>query len=115
MTASRTLHGIGVSPGVAYAPAMVVDWRFPDIPDRAVDADGVEGEIARLRQAVDQVVAHLEGLKQAAQIFDDKTHHATERALAVLEPAIILLISGVVGGIIYVIVDALMAVNDLLI
>lgn len=54
-------------------------------------------------------------LRQAAQIFDDKTRHATERALAVLEPAIILLISGVVGGIIYVIVDALMAVNDLLI
>lgn len=54
-------------------------------------------------------------LRQAAQIFDDKTRHATERALAVLEPAIILLISGVVGGIIFVIVDALMAVNDLLI
>lgn len=54
-------------------------------------------------------------LRQAAQIFDDKTRHATERALTVMEPAIILLISGVVGGIIYVIVDALMAVNDLLI
>lgn len=54
-------------------------------------------------------------LRQAAQIFDDKTRHATERALALLEPAIILLISGVIGGIIYVIVDALMAVNDLLI
>lgn len=54
-------------------------------------------------------------LRQAAQIFDEKTRQATERALAVLEPAIILLISGVVGGIIYVIVDALMAVNDLLI
>jgi phosphotransferase system enzyme I (PtsI) len=63
MTTSRTLHGIGASPGVAYAPAMVVDWRFPDIPDRAVDADGVEEEITRLRQAVDHVVAHLEGLR----------------------------------------------------
>ncbi len=54
-------------------------------------------------------------LRQAGQIFDDKTRRATERALAVMEPAIILLISGVVGGIIYVIVDALMAVNDMLI
>lgn len=56
-----------------------------------------------------------QSLRQAAQIFDEKTRHATDRALTLLEPAIILMISVVVGGIIYVIVDALLAVNDLLI
>jgi general secretion pathway protein F len=54
-------------------------------------------------------------LRQASRIFDDKTRHATERGLAVLEPAIILVISSVIGGIIYIVVGALMAVNDLFI
>ncbi len=58
----RVLHGIGVSPGVAYGPALVVDWRFPDVPDRAIGPDEVEAEIGRLRAAVDAVVSHLEHL-----------------------------------------------------
>ena len=33
---SRTLRGIGVSPGVACAPALLVRWDFPEVPDRAV-------------------------------------------------------------------------------
>lgn len=63
MNASRVLRGVGVSPGVAYAPAMVLDWRFPDVPDRAVGPDQVEAEIARLRAAVDEVVAQLDVLR----------------------------------------------------
>jgi phosphotransferase system enzyme I (PtsI) len=64
MSDPRLLRGVGVSPGVAYAPALVLDWRFPDVPDRTIGADEVEGEITRLRAAVDEVVAQLDGLRQ---------------------------------------------------
>lgn len=63
MNDSRVLRGVGVSPGVAYAPAMVLDWRFPDVPDRAIGPDEVEAEIDRLRAAVDDVAAQLEVLR----------------------------------------------------
>jgi len=66
MTTSRTLRGIGVSPGVAWAPALVVRLDFPDVPDRTVGPDEVEGEIRRLHAAVRVVVGHLTRLGQRA-------------------------------------------------
>lgn len=59
---SRILKGIGVSPGVACAPALIVRWDFPDVPDRLVSADEVEGELARLHGAVAAVVEQLRAL-----------------------------------------------------
>ncbi len=59
---SRTLRGIGVSPGVACAPAFIVRWDFPEVPDRAVRPDQVETEVRRLRDAVEYVVSHLKEL-----------------------------------------------------
>ena len=75
----RVVRGIGVSPGVAMGPALIVQWDFPDVPDRAVAPDRVEDEVRRLREAVDEVVAHLNDLGQKvlrragpeeARIFD---------------------------------------------
>ena len=62
MTGSRVLRGIGVSPGVACAPALVMRWDFPEVPDRAVRPEQVEDEVRRLRQAVDVVVSDLQDL-----------------------------------------------------
>lgn len=59
---TRIFRGIGVSPGVACAPALVVRWDFPEVEDRTVRADEVEGEVRRLREAVDDVVSHLKEL-----------------------------------------------------
>jgi phosphotransferase system enzyme I (PtsI) len=56
------MRGIGVSPGVACAPALTVRWDFPEVKDRTVAADEVEGEVRRLRDAVDDVVSHLKEL-----------------------------------------------------
>jgi phosphotransferase system enzyme I (PtsI) len=79
MTQPRVLRGIGVSPGVAVAPAMIVRWDFPAVPDRAVRLDQVETEVRRLREAVAEVVAHLKDLEERvlrragpeeARIFD---------------------------------------------
>jgi phosphotransferase system enzyme I (PtsI) len=62
VTGSRVLRGIGVSPGVACAPALVMRWDFPEVPDRAVRPEQVEDEVRRLRQAVDVVVSDLQDL-----------------------------------------------------
>jgi phosphotransferase system enzyme I (PtsI) len=76
---TRSLRGIGVSPGVEYAPALVLRWEFPGVPDRTVRADQVEVEVRRLRDAVDQTVEQLRELgervlrragPEEARIFD---------------------------------------------
>lgn len=64
---SRRFQGIGVSPGVAYAPAMVVDLRFPEVVDRSITAEEVETEVARLQAAVGQVVAFLTTLQRRVE------------------------------------------------
>jgi phosphotransferase system enzyme I (PtsI) len=60
----RVIRGIGVSPGTAYAPAVVLEWRFPDVPDRSVRPEEVEGEIARLHEAAGAVAGHLNTLRE---------------------------------------------------
>jgi phosphoenolpyruvate-protein phosphotransferase (PTS system enzyme I) len=76
---SHTLKGIGVSPGVAFAPALVVRFDFPEVPDRTVRPDQVEEEVQRLRQAMEEVVRQLQELgdrvlkragPEEARIFD---------------------------------------------
>ena len=64
MTPARELRGIGVSPGVAWAPALVVRLDFPEVPDRTVGPEEVEGELRRLHAAVRVVVGHLARLKE---------------------------------------------------
>jgi phosphotransferase system enzyme I (PtsI) len=59
---NRQFRGIGVSPGVACAPALVMRWDFPEVKDRTVRPDQVEDEVRRLREAVDYVVSHLREL-----------------------------------------------------
>jgi len=59
---TRQFRGIGVSPGVAWGPALVIRWDFPEVPDRTVRVDQVENEMRRLREAVDYVVSHLREL-----------------------------------------------------
>jgi phosphotransferase system enzyme I (PtsI) len=48
----KTKKGIGVSPGVAIAPAIVVDAEEFDIPQRHVPVDHAQAELARLRRAL---------------------------------------------------------------
>jgi phosphoenolpyruvate-protein phosphotransferase (PTS system enzyme I) len=61
---TRALRGIGVSPGVACAPAFIVRMDFPEVPDRTVKPEHVDQELRRLREAVDYVVSHLRDLGQ---------------------------------------------------
>ena len=61
---TRALRGIGVSPGVACAPAFIVRMDFPEVPDRTVKPENVDEEVRRLRDAVEYVVSHLHDLGQ---------------------------------------------------
>jgi len=63
MTATHFLQGVGVSPGVGFAPAMVVHWGFPEVPDRTVRESELEGEVRRLHTAVHEAVEGLETLR----------------------------------------------------
>jgi phosphotransferase system enzyme I (PtsI) len=71
--------GIGVSPGVGIAPAVVVDSEEFDIPERHVPVDHAQAELARLRQAIKISKNEIRDLKkrsterigkEAASIFD---------------------------------------------
>lgn len=64
MNTGRELRGVGVSPGLAIAPALTIRWGFPTVPDRAVADDEIEAEIARLHDAVAEVVEQLGGLRR---------------------------------------------------
>jgi phosphotransferase system enzyme I (PtsI) len=64
MTLERSMRGVGVSPGLAYAPAVVLEWKFPEVPDRGVSAEEVEGEVQRLHEAVGAVVRMLDRLRE---------------------------------------------------
>ena len=75
----RTLQGIGVSPGVAWAPAVIVHADFPQVPDRSVRPEEVEDEVRRLHAAVGEVVRDLRDLgervlhragEEESRIFD---------------------------------------------
>jgi phosphotransferase system enzyme I (PtsI) len=64
MSEERSFRGVGVSPGLAYAPAVVLEWNFPAVPDRWVSPEEVESEVARLDEAVAEVVGSLNRLRE---------------------------------------------------
>ncbi len=63
----RLLKGIGVSPGIAIGPAVIVRSGLPDVPHRVVPRHQVEKEVRRLRAAVRDVKRHIAELKARAE------------------------------------------------
>jgi len=75
----RQLKGIGVSPGIAVGPAVIVRWALPEVPQRVVPRTQVEKEVRRLRAAIKDVKHQLGELRarvedragiDEARIFD---------------------------------------------
>jgi phosphotransferase system enzyme I (PtsI) len=62
----RQLKGIGVSPGIAVGPVVVVRWALPEVPHRVVPRSQVEKEVRRLRAAIKDVKRHLAELRERA-------------------------------------------------
>jgi phosphotransferase system enzyme I (PtsI) len=63
----RLLRGIGVSPGIAIGPAVVLQWALPEVPHRTVARTQVEKEVRRLRAAVRDVKGHIAEIKARAE------------------------------------------------
>jgi phosphoenolpyruvate-protein phosphotransferase (PTS system enzyme I) len=75
----RLLRGVGVSPGIAIGPAVVVHTALPEVPHRVVPRSQVEKEVRRLRAALRDVQRHVQDLRtrtetrvgpDEAKIFD---------------------------------------------
>ncbi len=62
----RLLKGIGVSPGIAVGPVVVVRWALPEVPHSVVSRAQVEKEVRRLRAAIKDVKRHLGELRAHA-------------------------------------------------
>lgn len=58
--------GIAVSPGIAIGPALLFGIRSFRIPQRFVAVDAVDGEVARLRLAIQSVAKSIEQSQDAA-------------------------------------------------
>lgn len=67
MIRPHVLRGVGVSPGCAIGPAVVVEWSLPDVPHRVVSGTDVPGEIERLHEALEAVRGHLEEVRRRTQ------------------------------------------------
>ncbi|MBN2584671.1 MAG: phosphoenolpyruvate--protein phosphotransferase [Planctomycetes bacterium] len=79
----EVLKGIPVSPGVVQAPAIVLDSEEMVIPQRQIREDEVDGELGRLKAAIEKSSAELNDLsrqvsetvgEQLGAIF--QVHHA---------------------------------------
>ncbi len=82
--------GIGVSPGVAIAPAVVIDTEEFDIPERHVPVDRAKAELTRLEKAVSISKREVLDLrkrtadrlgKETASIFDFHLGLLTDKVL----------------------------------
>jgi phosphotransferase system enzyme I (PtsI) len=62
----RLIHGTAVSPGVAVGPALVWRWEVPSVPDRPVHEQDVEGEVARLREALSWAKERITAVRERA-------------------------------------------------
>ena len=63
----RLLKGIGVSPGIATGPAVIVRSGLPEVPHRVVSRTQVEKEVRRLRAAVRDVKRHIAEFRARAE------------------------------------------------
>ncbi|MBI1171972.1 hypothetical protein GC209_11260 [bacterium] len=84
-----------------------------DVTQPLRTARGVPPLLSSLIRVGQETGNMARSLTQAAQVFEEKTRLALDRALVLLEPLIILTISVGVGGLIYTVIGALMSVNDL--
>ena len=67
MMSRRIIRGIPVSRGVAVGPALVVRWEVPAVSDHAIRPEAVEGEVARLHEALAFAKERLAAVRASAE------------------------------------------------
>ena len=86
----KTRKGIGVSPGVAIAPAWVLDTEEFDIQERHVPVDHAQAELGRLRRAVADSRRETQDLrKRAAEKLGKETASIFDFHLGLLEDKVL--------------------------
>ncbi len=68
MMSRRVIRGIAVSRGVAVGPALVVRWEVPTVSDHAIKPGAVEGEVARLKEALAFAKERLAVVRAKAEV-----------------------------------------------
>ncbi len=98
MSDGRLLRGIGVSPGTAWAPALMVRLDIPDVPDRTVEADEVEHEVRRLHAAVRVVASQLGQLRTRVlnRAGEDEARIFDAQILMAQDPDMLAAVEGVI-------------------
>jgi len=62
---SHTRDGFGVSEGMVEGQVRLLNWGIPEVMDRRVEPDEVDGEVQKFQSAREEVRAHLSTLKEA--------------------------------------------------
>src|SRR5438105_3479752 len=86
----RIFSGIGVSNGIAIAPAYLVQLERPTVPEHKIPAAGIAAEQKRFEEAVGRVRRELTDLKSK---LEDKPETAAEEVTLLLD-AHLAMISG---------------------
>ncbi len=81
----RALQGISASPGIVIGPVHLLHWEVPDVPQRIIPDEDIEGEIARLHQALGVARGRLRAVRERAE------RHAGEEDARIFDAQLLLL------------------------
>ena len=82
----RLIRGVGVSPGIAVGPALVVRWDVPHVPERTISSEDVPRELERLREGFERVRERVRRIgERAAERTGPEEARIFEAQLMMLE------------------------------
>lgn len=89
--AKLVIHGVGISPGIGWGPAVCSPWRGPLIFRRSLAPQEIEGEVHRFSAAVERARQQLRALRQRLeQALGPEHAYILDAQLLMLEDAGIL-------------------------
>ena len=86
----RQLAGIPASPGIVLGPVHLLLWEVPEVPQRIIDDDAVDGEIARFHATLERARDRLRHVRaraagqageEEARIFDAQLYILEDQEL----------------------------------
>ncbi len=81
----RRLTGISASPGIVAGPVYVLHWEVPEVPQRIVSDEEIQGEIDRFAATLVRARERLEYVRSRA------AHHAGEDEARIFEAQMLIL------------------------
>jgi general secretion pathway protein F len=101
MIAAKIAHAVGmVREGSSLHGALRSGETFPPVVIRMISVGEETAKLDRM-------------LLRAAVMFEDRTQRSVDNLMALLTPALTLLIAGLVGGLIFTVMSAILSINEL--